>query len=87
MTDAKSWLDWFDNFAVNSNSADDAELNGRLTWLGPDMEEELGSLDFLGMGIIKLSLGELQANKENVARFKVELYVEQMKLNLNSSDE
>ena len=51
------------------------------------MEEELGSIDFLGMGIYKLSIDEAEANKENVARFKVELYVEQMKLNLDSSDE
>ena len=51
------------------------------------MEEELGTMEFFGMGIIKLSLAELQANKENVARFKVELYVNQVKLNLDSSDE
>ncbi len=87
MTDAQPWFDWFDSFVVNGNSGDDAELSGKLTWLGPDLKEELASLDFLGMGIYKLDAGGGEANKENIAQFKVELFVEQMKLNLDSSDD
>ena len=51
------------------------------------MKTELGRLDLEGIGIFKLSPDGAEANKENVATFEVELYVEQIKLNLNSSDE
>ena len=76
--DMKPWLDWHKDFVIDGQSSEADELTGSITLLGPDLEEELATIHLSNIGIIRLSLDQTEANKESMARFTVELYVEDM---------
>ncbi len=86
MADVKPWEDWHRSFVIEGNCAEDAELTGSITFLAPDLNEELGRIDLLNVGIISLETGGQEANKEEPARFTVEVYCEAMKFNYLVSD-
>ena len=71
-------MDWHKTFVIDGNASDSEELTGRIVFLGPDLSEELATIDLSHVGIISLETESAEANKEEVARFAVELYVEQM---------
>ncbi|MCH8063555.1 MAG: phage tail protein, partial [Chloroflexi bacterium] len=76
--DIQPWLDWHKDFVIDGKASDADELTGAITFLGPDLEEELAVIELSNIGMVKLSLDQAEANKESVARFTVELYVEGM---------
>ena len=78
MADIDPWFDWHRSFVIDGKCADGDELTGSLTLLGPDMKEELMTINFEHVGIISLEQGAVEANKEEVARFNVELYTEKI---------
>jgi hypothetical protein len=79
MADVDPWSDWHKSFVIDGKCTDGDELSGSLTFLGPDLTEELGAIEFLHVGIISLEQEGVEANKEDVARFTVELYCEEMR--------
>lgn len=79
MADYEPWADWHRSFLIEGNCGEDAELTGSITYLAPDLKEELGRIDLMNVGIISMQNASNEANKEEVARFQVECYVEQMK--------
>lgn len=79
MADIEPWRQWHEDFVINGKCADGDELNGSITFLGPDASEELAEISLAHVGIISLNQAKQEANKEEVARFEVELYVEEMK--------
>lgn len=78
MADIGPWAEWHQSFVVEGKCDDGAEKTASLTLLGPDLNEELVTIDFDHVGIISLEQESLEANSENVARFTVELYAEEM---------
>jgi hypothetical protein len=84
MADIQPWEQWYHSFIVGGKRED--VLNGAITFLGPDLKDELARFDLQNVGIISMKLAKQEANKEEVARFEVELYVEQMKFSYNISD-
>ena len=76
--DIKPWIDWYKSFVIDGHNSDIDELDGALFFLAPDMQEELASIGFHNVGIISLEPETSKANKEEVSRFTVELYVEKM---------
>lgn len=78
MADSQKWADWHRTFVLEGKCADTDELTGGLTFLGPDLDEELARIDFDHVGIISMQEAKKEANKEEVARFEVELYIEEM---------
>lgn len=78
MADYWQWYEWFKSFVIDGKCTDDDEKKGALTFLGPDLAEELGAITFDHLGIISLEQEAVEANSENVARFTVELYCESM---------
>ncbi len=86
MADSKLWEDWHRSFLIDGNCGEDAELSGSITYLAPDLKEELGRIDLMNVGILSMQTADSEANKEEVARFTVELYVEQMKFEYLVSD-
>lgn len=86
MADVKPWQDWHRAFVVEGLCDEGSELTGAITFLGPDLKEELGKIDLINVGIISLETGGQEANKEEPARFTVELYVEAMKFTYMASD-
>jgi phage tail-like protein len=79
---AKKAKDWF----VDGNHLDKDELDITITLLGPDMKLIVGTVDLLRCGFKKFTEGSREANAEGVARFDVELYVQQIALKLNEYD-
>jgi hypothetical protein len=84
MADIPLWQQWFHSFIVGGKHND--VLDGAITFLGSDLKDELARLDLKNVGIISMKIAGQEANKEEVARFDVELYVEQMKFSYNISD-
>jgi hypothetical protein len=79
MADSAAWADWHRTFVIEGKCADSDERNGSVTFLGPDLQEELAMIEFDHVGIISMQEAKKEANKEEVARFEVELYVEEMR--------
>ncbi len=86
MADVDPWQRWHKDFVIDGNCGDEAELSGSITFLGPDMKEEFAVVELLHLGIISLEYEEQEANAASVARFKVEMYCEEMKLSYSVKD-
>jgi hypothetical protein len=86
MADLKPWEDWHRSFVIEGNCGEDAELDGAITFLGRDPGEELARIDLINVGILSLDTWGRQADKEEVSRFIVELYVEEMRFEYLASD-
>lgn len=78
MADWDPWMNWFKSFVIDGKCADGDEKKGSLTLLGPDMSEELLAISFDHIGIISMEQEAVEANKDSIARFVVELYCEEM---------
>ncbi len=86
MADIEPWRQWHESFVINGLCSDADEVTGSITFLGPDHKEELAEISLDHVGIISLTQAKQEANKEEVARFEVELYVEQMRFLYKASD-
>jgi hypothetical protein len=82
-TDAEPWRHWFEDFVIKGNNGQDRERGGSIVFLGPNLRDELGSIDLLNVGIVSLSQDAAEAGADRVASVTVELYVEQMELKIN----
>jgi hypothetical protein len=76
---AKSWF-------VDGHHTEADEMAGAITFLGPDMKEELGRVELMNVGFKKFSDEDMEANSEKIKRFNVELYVEHMKFHIKQYD-
>jgi len=79
MADIEPWRAWHESFVINGQCTDADEITGSITFLGPDHKEQLATIELDHVGIISLTQAKQEANKEEVARFEVELYVESMR--------
>jgi hypothetical protein len=79
MADVKPWEAWHRSFVIEGNCGDEAELDGSITFLAPNRRRALARIHLRNVGILSLDTWDRKANKEEVARFAVELYVEDMK--------
>ena len=77
--DVREWEDWYRSFVIDGRSDDSAEKTGKIEFLSPDLTTVIGSIDLMNVGLIALQTEDAAANKEEVARFTVELYVEQLR--------
>ncbi len=84
--DIEEWRQWHQSFVIDGKCADSDELTGSLTFLGPDLKEELATIQFDHVGIISLQAAKAEANNESVSRFEVELYCEEMKFEYKVAD-
>ena len=78
MADVEAWQTWHRNFVIDGLCSEGDELEGSITFLGPDLKEPLAEIQLFNVGLISLQQAKQEANKEEVARFEVELYVEKM---------
>jgi hypothetical protein len=78
----EGWAKWFEDFVVKGNNGQEKELTGVIEFLDPSMKEVLGSVDLFNVGIFAKNQEKLEAGKDGIKRFIVELYVEKMALNL-----
>jgi hypothetical protein len=78
----QSWSDWFDDFVVKGDNADDKEKNGSIVFLDATLKQELGRIELKNVGIFAL---RRQPSTDQVARVTAELYVESMELKWKAS--
>jgi hypothetical protein len=76
---AKKWF-------IDGELAEANEMTGKITFLAPNLADELGSIDLLNIGFKKFERPVALANSESIERFAVELYVEKMMLNIKEYD-
>jgi phage tail-like protein len=69
---------WHEDFVINGNNDNSKEKTGSLQYLSSDLKP-LFTLDFMGLGIFKMTPEKVEAASENIARVKVEMYCEQIK--------
>ena len=79
MADINAWQAWFRSFVIDGRCSEADELSGVITFLAPDLKQELAEIEISNVGIIGLNTLTYEANREAIARFTVELYCEQMK--------
>ncbi len=82
--DLEPWALWYQNFLVEGQNADADELDGSIELLDRDLKKVLGTIELKGVGMKAFHpFPSEDSASESVKRFKVELYVEEMALNLN----
>lgn len=86
MADYHPWAERAKAWFVDGQHEEANELHGSIQFLGPDMKAVLGEIELKNCGFKKFSTGDLEANKEGIARFDVELYVEQMLFKIDYYD-
>lgn len=79
--DSKAWLAWHDDFVIQSNNSDAQEKTFTLDLLTPDLKDTLLELQGSGVGIVSAKYEQpVGANAPAIGGFRVELYVETIKL-------
>ncbi|MGE0398340.1 MAG: hypothetical protein AB7T06_16670 [Kofleriaceae bacterium] len=84
--DHDGWAKWANEWFVKGRCEDGDEKGGRLVFLAPDMNRELGHIEFDHLGLSKFEDAEAVANAENIKRFNVTMYCEAMKFVLTDVD-
>jgi hypothetical protein len=84
--DSLAWIAWHDDFVVQEHNSDAQEKTFTLELLSPDMKSTILQLDGSGVGIVSAKYEQsLSANAPVSQGFRVELYVESLKLTANGS--
>ncbi len=83
VADIAAWMDWHRSCLVEGKPE---ELNGAIEILAPDLKSTVLRIDLGNVGLISLEPLAPEANKEEIARFAVELYVEQMAFTYSKVD-
>jgi hypothetical protein len=83
--DIEAWQAWHKSFVIDGCCSDGDELSGSITLLGPDMTTELLTIDLLHLGITELAGADVEASKEEIARFKVKMYCEEIRISSYAS--
>ncbi|CAN5698060.1 hypothetical protein BH11MYX2_BH11MYX2_21740 [soil metagenome] len=84
--DHQAWADAARKWFIDGEHEEANEMTGRIVFLKPNMKDELGSIDLVGLGFKKFADDDAEANSEKIKRFNVEMYCEGMKFNLNYTD-
>jgi phage tail-like protein len=82
---SEAWAKWHEDFVIKGNNGDDAEKGGRLTFLTPNLKEELFTLTFSHLGIFKITADKVESGAEGIRRLKAEMYCEEMKFEYKAS--
>jgi hypothetical protein len=78
----KAWADAAKKWFIDGVHEDKDELTGRITWLAPNLKDELGSITLEHLGFKEFSYAKLERG-DKPARFTVTLYCENYHLKLN----
>jgi hypothetical protein len=76
--DYQPWADWAESFITKGDNGDNAEKNGAIVFLEPNMKDEIGRVALANCGILSLAQTPSSPNMEAIPRFTVELYCERM---------
>jgi len=82
---AENFVAWHNAYVIRGGAASDNESSGHLIYLANDVVTEIFSLDFVNLGIFKITPDKVEAGGEPVRRVKVECYCEDIKFNYNKA--
>lgn len=80
---APTWNDWHEDFVIKGNNGEPQEKNGSLTFLSPNLKQDLGRIKFYHLGIFRLADEGPETRTEQVSRLTAELYCERMEFQYN----
>jgi phage tail-like protein len=87
MADLEAWQAKAKQWFVDGACLEGDEMTAAITLLGPNMSTEYGRIELLNVGLKEFNAhGKLEGQTENVARFQVKLYAEQIKFVLSEVD-
>ncbi len=75
---ADSILQWYQDFVIKGNNGDAQEKTGTLEYLTPNLQEALFTLTFRHLGIFNVEPEKIESGVENVRRYRVSMYCEDM---------
>jgi len=84
-TAAGGFYDWHEDFVIKGNNSQKFERNGRLDWMTPDGMFSLGTLEFIHLGIFKLTPDKLESGSDRIRRVKAEMYCEEVVFTFNAT--
>lgn len=77
--DIADWEKWHQTFVVDGICSEDDELTGSVVFMAPNQKDELFTIELSNVGLIALQHGDLEAGKDAISTFTVEMYVESIK--------
>jgi hypothetical protein len=77
---ARDFENWYDEFIVQGGKDTKMERQGSLEFLHPDNKTTLFTVYLNRLGIHRMSVEKSEANTEQMKRYKIELYLEDMEL-------
>jgi phage tail-like protein len=77
---ADEFYNWHKSFVIDGKNDPSQEKTGSLEYLTPDFQT-LFTLNFMALGIFKLSPEKVEAGSENIRRVKAEMYCENITFN------
>jgi len=87
LADLEAWQAKAKQWFVDGKCLEGDEMTAAITLMDPSFQKELGRIELMNVGLKEFKAhGKLEAQTENVARFQVKLYTEQMKFILNETD-
>jgi hypothetical protein len=81
---SKDFWDWYDDFVIKGNCTESSEKSGTLEYLDPTLALTLFQLDFIRLGIFKVTQDKAEANAEAIRRVKFEMYTESITFKYNN---
>ena len=81
---SESLYQWFENFVIRGNSADNMEKSGTLEYFDPTLKEVLFRLTFDHLGIFKLSSEMPVSGSSTLPQDKAEMYVENIRFDFSA---
>lgn len=82
---AADWYAWYQSFFVEGRRLDENEKSGTLTFLAPDLQTTYMKLSLKHIGLAKFTPDKVEAGGEAIRRVRVEMYVEEMSLDVDGS--
>jgi phage tail-like protein len=79
MASAKGFYDWHQEFVIGGKNGPDNERTGAITFISPNLQEDLLTINLDRVGILNIVSEKADAGGgDQVKRVKVEMYVEEM---------
>lgn len=78
MADFDAWLQAATKWFVDGSHEEQDEMAGAIVFLAPDTKAEIGRVTLKNCGFAKFTRAPFEANRETLARFSCEFYVEAM---------
>jgi T4-like virus tail tube protein gp19 len=84
--DYDAWAAAANAWFVGGKHLEGDEMTGQITFLGPDMKQELGAIELHNVGFKSFSYEDLEGASDKVKRFSPTLYVERMVFKITEYD-